>query len=214
MKKIAIGAKELEDFIWMSYRYCIGRKTIAACMHASTIADLLYKNPDILSKDRKEFMAQDIRQSIINTISWNKQIKIVNQYNNPIWDIYSAILEASSDVEHPYEVIYTVDIEARTVTTEKSNELKELSGFEKFDSMYYDLIPWVKLANVLDASCHKKIVCEHAGKTHEEVCFPYAAAIPGGGYNIVWASLAKDSGHTIDKQGYVIPEMITQIKNI
>ena len=27
-----------EDLIWMSYRYCIGRHTIAASMHAGEIA--------------------------------------------------------------------------------------------------------------------------------------------------------------------------------
>ena len=36
--KITITNREMEDFIWMSTRYCIGRHTIAAAAHADTIA--------------------------------------------------------------------------------------------------------------------------------------------------------------------------------
>lgn len=31
-----------EDYVWMSYRYCIGRHTIAAHYHATTIAQDVY----------------------------------------------------------------------------------------------------------------------------------------------------------------------------
>lgn len=56
--KITITNREMEDFIWMSSRYCIGRHTIAAATHADTIAKVLTANPDILSKEMQEFMVK------------------------------------------------------------------------------------------------------------------------------------------------------------
>ena len=51
MNTIKINS-HFEDFIWMSYRYCIGRKTIAANMHADTIANFIYKNPNIFKETK------------------------------------------------------------------------------------------------------------------------------------------------------------------
>ena len=42
---ICLDNKAMEDFIWMSYRYCIGRKTIAAATHADTIREFINNNP-------------------------------------------------------------------------------------------------------------------------------------------------------------------------
>ena len=56
----------LEDLIWMSYRYCIGRHTLAATMHAGHIAQNSYH---AIPDDRKEFMAHDIRREINEALS-------------------------------------------------------------------------------------------------------------------------------------------------
>ena len=133
----------------MSYRYCIGRHTIASVMHAETIAKLIHDNPDILSEERLAFTALDIRREI-NSKIWN------NAINNAIgcdWDVYSAILYKSSEIENPYEVIYSVDDTSKTI--------KITPGIvnDKFDKDYIDLIPWIKLANWLDKSCHKLLTC-------------------------------------------------------
>ena len=50
-----------EDCMWMSYRYCIGRHTIASHMHANDI----WKNcKGCMSKDRELFTAFDINREI------------------------------------------------------------------------------------------------------------------------------------------------------
>lgn len=50
-----------EDSMWMSYRYCIGRHTIASHMHASDI----WKNcRNRMSKERELFTAYDINREI------------------------------------------------------------------------------------------------------------------------------------------------------
>lgn len=209
---VKITPRKLEDFIWMSYRYCIGRKTAAASIHACTVAEMIFENPDFLSDGRKEFMAQDIRQCIFDTLRWNKRIKFENNHYEYSWDFYALLLEGMSECPYPTEARYVIDMEARTLSWEKGG-WNVTDSTDKPDDMYYDLIGWVKLANALDKTCHKDIVVNINGKEHIERCFPYIARTQGE-YIQVWASLAKDAGATIDQQGFIIPELIVEIKDI
>lgn len=212
---VKVSAKDMDDFIWMSYRYCIGRKTIAASCHAGTIAELIFNNPKLLSKERIEQMVTDIRNEINDTIKWNKFIKFENEYSysacmyDSTWDVYSAILTA--DTEFPNETQYIADFSTRTVKCEKFS--KEDTGFERYDSMYTDLIGWVKLANLLDKKCHKDVVVEVDGKRRTFRCFPYANKF-NGGYEMVWGSVEMDHNKKILDKGYIIPEVIVEIKDI
>ena len=214
--KLEIDPKKLEDLIWMSYRYCIGRKTIAASAHAGTVADIIFKNPNLLTKDRKEFMAQDIRQHILDALKWNKRIRFENNYHwhNTNWDFYALLLEGICECPYPSEARYVINMEKRTLSWEKYGfRHNEIEITDKPDDMYDDLIGWVKLANALDETCHKDITVNVEGKKHTIRCFPYVARTQGE-YKSVWASLDKDAGSNITMQGYVIPELITNIDNI
>ena len=223
-KTIEISPKNLEDFIWMSYRYCIGRRTAAAHAHAGAIADIIFKNPDLLSKERREFMAQDIRQSILDTLKWNKRIRFENNYHwhNTNWDFYTLLLDGMSECPYPLEARYVIDMEKRTLSWEKlENAVIDYTdrrlSVDKPDDMYDDLIVWVKLANALDESCHKDVTINVEGQDRKYDrtirCFPYAARTQGE-YMLVWASLEKDAGLNITMQGYIIPEMITKIEDV
>ena len=217
---VEISPRNLEDFIWMSYRYCIGRRTAAAHAHAGVIADIIFKNPDLLSKERREFMAHDIRQSVFDTLKWNKRVRFENNYqwHNTNWDFYTLLLNGMSECPYPSEARYVIDMEKRTLSWEKLENAvtdytdRRLSA-DKPDDMYDDLIGWVKLANALDKTCHKDIVVNVNGKEHIERCFPYVARTQGE-YKLVWASLKKDTGATIVQQGFIIPELIVEIKDI
>ncbi len=58
-----------EDCMWMSYRYCIGRHTIASHMHANNI----WKHcKGRLSKERQLFTAYDINREIEMSLSFMK----------------------------------------------------------------------------------------------------------------------------------------------
>ena len=58
-----------EECMWMSYRYCIGRHTIASHMHANDI----WKNcKGRMSKERELFTAFDINRSIEDSLQWIK----------------------------------------------------------------------------------------------------------------------------------------------
>lgn len=214
-KTIEISPKNLEDLIWMSYRYCIGRRTAAASMHAGTIAELIFNNLDIFTEERRKVIVEDIRRSILDVIKWNKHIKIEGHYavDNWSWDFYSALLIASKECPFPSEAIYYIDIAARNVTWYRDENSINDKYAESFDSMYNDLIPWVKLANALDESCHKDITVNIEGDERIIHCFPYVAYTQGE-YKQVWASLEIDAGSNITKQGYIIPEKIKKIENI
>ena len=116
---LEIDPRSLEDLIWMSYRYCIGRKTATASMHAGTVADIIFKNPNLLTKERKEFMAQDIRQCILDTLRWNKRIRLENNHWDTNWDFYALLLEGMNECPYPNEARYVIDMEARTLSWEK-----------------------------------------------------------------------------------------------
>ena len=73
---INISNSSLEDMIWMSYRYCIGRHTIAAAHHAETIHSVIKSNPDLLTPERKHFMALDIRREITSQIAFRSNVYI------------------------------------------------------------------------------------------------------------------------------------------
>ena len=58
-----------EDCMWMSYRYCIGRHTIAAHMHASDIWQNCKRR---MSKERQLFTAFDINREIERSLAFIK----------------------------------------------------------------------------------------------------------------------------------------------
>ena len=69
MKKVNYLSTYEEDCIWMSYRYCIGRHTIASHCHASDIANNAYGR---MSKERTQFMSKDINKIQKSTKSLKK----------------------------------------------------------------------------------------------------------------------------------------------
>jgi hypothetical protein len=73
---INISNSSLEDMIWMSYRYCIGRHTIAAAHHAETIHSVIKSNPDLMSNEKKAFNAKDIRREITSQIAFRSNVYV------------------------------------------------------------------------------------------------------------------------------------------
>ena len=164
-----------EDLLWMSYRYCIGRKTIAASAHAGNIAKHAY---NILSSERKKFIAHDIRREINDVIHHLDNVSIYDYRNHIPQDglstIFYRLLEKYGDV--PPEWVYThikFDIEDDIIKLDEFEPAKENYYTETILGIYPDLIPWIKLANCFDSSCHKTIVTECDGVISEYVCFPY-----------------------------------------
>lgn len=206
---IDISSSQLEDFIWMSYRYCIGRRTIAAAMHANTIASILKKNPNVISEDRLSFMMEDIRMSIFEVLRWNSNIKIAGSINECVhWDVYSKLLVAASTCSMPKNVIYTIDTSNQSISWEKSDKV-----YNHIDDYYHDLIPWVRLANMLDKKNHADVTTNFNGKESVFRCYQYAYAITeytGTRYELAWAPIDKN----ININESLNPKFITNIEKI
>ena len=165
-----------EDYLWMSWRYCIGRHTIAAHYHAGTIARDAYGK---LSDERSQFNSEDICQQIHDCLH-------VHNFVNMGW--YGNVPKSHFK---PLDVLYSIFDKEGIDSYEKVRQIKELRidwNREKQDfdySIYYfgdddkdkdfgrsfwditDLEVWQQLANLFDLKGHKwcklidNTICEY-----------------------------------------------------
>lgn len=180
-----------EDLLWMSYRYCIGRKTIAASAHAGNIAKHAY---NVLSSERKEFIAHDIRREINSIVHLLDNVNVFDYRNHIPQDALSTIFYRLFEKygENPPEWVYTnikFDINNDKITLDGFNPDSTKYYSETLLNIYIDLIPWIKLANCFDSNCHKTIVTECDGVVKEYICFPYP-----------YLSVSTEGEHYIDKK--------------
>lgn len=207
---ITISNSKMEDFIWMSYRYCIGRKTIAAAMHADTIASLIQDNPNILSSERKAFMVADIRREINTQLNFKRSLRIEGSYDDD--DIFSALMYSLNTIGDCKKMLVYFDMNSMQIYDAVDDQT--LYEFESPDSDYTDLIPWVKLANWFDESCHRVITVEFDGKKQEIECYPYPKQDRNADgtvtYKEVWCSIDNPS---ISTTRYMAEEYITEIES-
>jgi hypothetical protein len=144
----------IQSMVWMSYRYCIGRHSIGACMHAPELAQFINLNPRA-ARD-KQFMAKDIRGSISDVMRWRDDVH-VDGFPERV-DAYSLILREIVDKKLDFEhklYKYNVDFYTNTVSTEERRLTDETAQrLSYLDSIIgqniSDLMPWIKLANWLD----------------------------------------------------------------
>lgn len=191
MNTIKINS-HFEDFIWMSYRYCIGRKTIASCMHSDTILELIHNNPGILTPERIAFMVKDIRREINNHLQFKRSLQIDGFADYD--DIFSSLMYSLNDTGIEPKTIYCFNVNSMSIYDLRKDE--SLYEFERPDSDYDDLIPWVKLANCLDIFCHKNITTMFEGKQVIQRCYPFPMSVKINNevkYHKVWASILNDN---------------------
>lgn len=198
---ITLSTKTVEDLIWMSYRYCIGRHTGAAINHARTIMNIVHKNPNAFTKEQKMQMVDDIRREINNTLSWSRNVSIDMSSN---LDIFSLLFYNIEDEEDTTKFVYTVHEKTGVIHTD-TRLVDTIQPWEGFESLYTDLIEWVKLSNWLDTSIHQKVYVDYNGKKEVIICYPYPIK-DGNIYSVAYSSVENPFG------GYIASEYITQIK--
>ena len=158
-----------EDLIWMSYRYCIGRHTIAAAMHASNLVSIV----DNLSEARQQFMSKDIRREINSKVNWRKNVTIEGY--NDIYDAYTLVLEYlmnHTEITDDTEYHWYINIDTGSVEVEKE-EKDEKQYYESFLHDYHDMSPWCKLASYLDKENYKNITVKFEGVEETYECFSF-----------------------------------------
>lgn len=89
-----------EDYVWMSCRYCIGRHTIAAHYHATTIAQDVYGK---ISDERLQFNSEDICSCIYDNLHFKDFIdfgwygNIPKRHFKPLDVVYSIFAKEGID---------------------------------------------------------------------------------------------------------------------
>lgn len=172
-----------EDCIWMSYRYCIGRQTIAAHQHAM---DIVKYGLDWISEDRKEFTAKDIRWMINDKVRLNSHIKVDGYEHN--YDVISCIFKYLYDrkIENPEQYYLThhwvvsVVTGLVCVTGEYTTKISDFDRIMSIFSMLNDYDPWIKLANLLDESKHIDVKVNYKGEESIVKSFVHYMNYPDG----------------------------------
>lgn len=158
MDKISISKDSLQDLIWMSMRYCVGRKTIAAYMHTNTIGSIIHHNSKIFDQNDRKHLSNLINQEITNVFGWNKFVDLQGSNLNSNFDAYTyALLESS---KHPEDTKLVIDLSIGALVKTEPIDFNKQS-YEKLDADYSDLIGWVKLMRALHPKYHKKVSHEY-----------------------------------------------------
>ena len=178
--------EQLNDFedacMWMSYRYCIGRHTIASHMHAQDIANHYFDRLYNAEQQRMAFIATDINREIESVLRFNNfyidvsrydelyqngvveygafdlLLKFLNDRNLTIRDLskYKSIRVAKFD-EHN-EPVYSIVL---CDENEKSRN----------DVFITDLLIWQSLANLFNINQHKTITTKFDDEVKDIIAF-------------------------------------------
>lgn len=160
----------IEELMWTSYRYCIGRHSYVVSM-ARDMGSYFY---DKLSEERKEFIAKDIRREI------EEQLKFYSFHFNIDWSI-------GESERRPMEMLlryfnehgYSKDIEKITCfRRERGGEIEYSESRvsnprykleEEYEGYFLDLLPWMDLASLFDKKNHKVFRCKKEDGSEEEI---------------------------------------------
>lgn len=191
MKKEKI--KKITEFeetcMWMSYRYAIGRNSIASVMHANDIArNLFYRIPN----DRKEFTSFDIAREIDNDLRFEFKLYIDYPYETHNFKPYEILMEfiktenirdldefnkfksirydcASEDFFIQYDDSY---VDAYHSNPDGALQKEEYDIKKHYSTMNLeDLLHWQKLSACFDVHNLKVVHTLYEGKEQDHICF-------------------------------------------
>lgn len=206
--EVPVSKDDLEDFIWMSYRYCIGRHTIASHMHASTILKYIGH----MSEERQQFAVTDIRKDISHIIHFENNVYVDGycEAGDAISILIKFMIENNISLKE-CDVLKHNKIKINTTTGVVSVEPIPEEEYENTDKYKYsfiqntinDVIVWIKLCNYLDKRSHKFI--EYNGERME--VFPFPDINQYGVPEILWTTIDSYKDHPHITQ-YIAPEYI------
>lgn len=161
----------LEDLLWTSYRYCIGRHTYVTTL-ASDMGEYFY---DKLSDERKEFIACDIRSSIedylrFQRFSFSFDYTVSKADRKPMETLLE-FLNKQDNCDNGF----LANIKSISVYKKDENIEYEVSKTDKpkyelpiYEHDLLDLLPWMDLASLFDMKNHKILVLKKEDGTLEE----------------------------------------------
>lgn len=144
------------DLIWLSRNYAMGRHSYAA-YHCDDI--MSYSN-EVLSSERKEFMAHDIRSQISDHLRWHSFFisKELEENNSPLDLFLQFITDNNIDSDEQYQEYSRIDVYLSSdgrisYASEKKEHNKT---YFSFLSDIDDYLGWDILASYFLPECHKK----------------------------------------------------------
>lgn len=208
-----------ENLIWMSYRYCIGRHTIAACGHAG---DILSNSYHKLSRERALFMAYDIRREINNILRCSRLNFYFYEQDSQDNENYLP-LEAYFDCINKNNLVEFNDLDKiKKITCKRFGEYEIEYEENPTKSTYRtmdldDLLPWANLANAFDYRQHRLITCTDPqdGKVKQFECVPVYICTDRHKYQYekFWTTIERMIVNP-SIQTYISPEYITKVEPI
>ena len=151
------------DNIYMSYRYCIGRHTIAAHCHAGDIANNAYGR---MTKERMQFISKDINQEIYDCLHVHDWFIVDDWWKTknirPLDVFYQCLnyigLKTYDDIKKikGIECYFTKEGELKTDVYYYND--KDKFNYKSFMDVE-DLEVWQRLANLFDVDNHKWCRC-------------------------------------------------------
>ena len=167
----------------MSYRYCIGRHTIASHCHAQDIADHFYERMLNTDKGRMEFMASDIDREIEQILRFDDfYVDCQNSSRYGPFDLLMLFLERNnigvSDLDRYREIRVT----SFDGAGEPVFETDPSKGNEVSRTMITDLMVWQALSNLFNIGKHEHVEVDYEGERKTVECFLGWRSIDGGKY--------------------------------
>lgn len=170
----------LKDLVFCACRYCVGRHTAAS---ASMAADIATNAIEWLDDEDKRFLSHDIRRQINDILHYKSNINIYDYRSHIPMDALTRIVECIENAGFGQQGEgFQVDkhyfnINNEYITFEPFDMKLNKESSQSFISAYIDLLPWIKLANMLDKSSHYNVTYTFEGKTETTECivFPYVS---------------------------------------
>ena len=126
-----------EDSMWMSYRYCIGRHTIASHMRAGDIGTHCYGR---MTRERSIFTAYDINREIEerlqfgNCPEWHFPITSMNRIYTSAIDIFCQFIE-DYDIKSKEDYLKYYKIDVILADNERGYKIETTTWEEKLESL-------------------------------------------------------------------------------
>lgn len=121
-----------EDSMWMSYRYCIGRHTIASSMRAGDIASHCYGR---MSEERSIFTAYDINREIERCLQfgcgprWYFPITSFNRIYTSALDIFCQFVE-DFDIQKKEDLLKYYEVQINLADNERGYTFETITWEE------------------------------------------------------------------------------------
>ena len=157
--------KKLSDFeydmLWMSYRYCIGRHSIASNMHAGNIIQNCYNR---LTDEQKSQTSEDIITMI------NDNVRLINSWYSNIGDPKNVLMEildyvVKNHLESSFHNIKDINLHTDRFTIDGTIDNSA------YDSNIKELLVWCDVASALNKKFHKVVITKMDGQEIEHECF-------------------------------------------